>query len=175
MIVCRVVSGYPKKAKEIEIMLIPRLRRHPGNPKFVALGERLEKLKERHEQGLMHSIEFPNSHLCSNWVAARLLHRYCYWRATETRRQEPLLVRLRIGARCKARSPATSSSPARPATSRRASRPSPASTTYCRRPSCAAQPPRTSPRRSRSLGGSDCELRLEVGGIASPGAPRPKG
>jgi hypothetical protein len=75
MIVCRVVSGYPKKAKEIEIMLIPRLRRHPGNPKFVALGERLEKLKERHEQGLMHSIEFPNSHLCSNWVAARFLHR----------------------------------------------------------------------------------------------------
>ena len=47
-----------KEAKEIEIKLIARLGRHPGNPKFVALGERLEKLKERHEQGLMHSIEF---------------------------------------------------------------------------------------------------------------------
>ena len=31
---------------------------HRDNPKFIALGERLEKLKERHEQGLLHSIEF---------------------------------------------------------------------------------------------------------------------
>ena len=29
-----------------------------GNPKFKALGERLEELKERHEQGLLTSIEF---------------------------------------------------------------------------------------------------------------------
>jgi type I restriction enzyme R subunit len=28
------------------------------NPKFMALGERLEKLKEKHEQGLLHSIDF---------------------------------------------------------------------------------------------------------------------
>jgi type I restriction enzyme R subunit len=48
----------PKKPKEIEIKLIARLNRHRGNPKFVALGERLEKLKERHEQGLLHSIDF---------------------------------------------------------------------------------------------------------------------
>lgn len=47
-----------KKGKEIEIKLIARLRKHQGNPKFVALGERLEKLKERHEQGLIHSIDF---------------------------------------------------------------------------------------------------------------------
>ena len=47
-----------KKSKEIEIKLIARLRKHAGNPKFVALGERLEKLKERHEQGLLHSIDF---------------------------------------------------------------------------------------------------------------------
>jgi type I restriction enzyme, R subunit len=47
-----------KKAKEIEIKLIPRLRRHKGNPKFIALGERLERLKERHEQGLLHSLDF---------------------------------------------------------------------------------------------------------------------
>jgi hypothetical protein len=61
------------------------------------------------------------------WVAARLLHRYCYWRASEIRREEPLHVRPMNGARCKARSPVTSSSPARQATSRRASPPSPAS------------------------------------------------
>ena len=29
-----------------------------GNPKFTALGERLEKVKERHEQGFLTSLEF---------------------------------------------------------------------------------------------------------------------
>jgi type I restriction enzyme R subunit len=47
-----------KKAKEIEIKLIARFRKHLNNPKFVALGERLEKLKARQEQGLISSIEF---------------------------------------------------------------------------------------------------------------------
>ncbi|GAB4175697.1 MAG: hypothetical protein Fur0032_15570 [Terrimicrobiaceae bacterium] len=47
-----------KKSKEIEIKLITRLREHKDNPKFIGLGERLEKLKERHEQGLLHSLDF---------------------------------------------------------------------------------------------------------------------
>jgi len=47
-----------KKSKEIEIKIIARLRKHINNPIFVALGERLEKLKERHEQGLLHSLDF---------------------------------------------------------------------------------------------------------------------
>jgi type I restriction enzyme R subunit len=47
-----------KKSKEIEIKLIARLRKHKDNPKFIALGERLEKLKEEHEQGLLHSFDF---------------------------------------------------------------------------------------------------------------------
>ena len=47
-----------KKAKEIEIKLIARLRKHFGNPKFTELGERLEKIKERHEQGFLTSLEF---------------------------------------------------------------------------------------------------------------------
>ncbi|MFO7873900.1 MAG: hypothetical protein R6U62_05410 [Bacteroidales bacterium] len=47
-----------KKSKEIEIKLIARLHKHKDNPIFVALGERLEKLKERHEQGLLHSLDF---------------------------------------------------------------------------------------------------------------------
>jgi type I restriction enzyme, R subunit len=47
-----------KKGKEIEIKLVARLRRHAGNPKFTALGERLEKIKERHEQGFLTSLEF---------------------------------------------------------------------------------------------------------------------
>ncbi|MEO5329277.1 MAG: DUF3387 domain-containing protein, partial [Magnetococcus sp. THC-1_WYH] len=48
----------PKKARELEIKLVARLRKHKDNPKFIALGERLEKLRERHEQGLIHSIDF---------------------------------------------------------------------------------------------------------------------
>lgn len=47
-----------QKAKEIEIKVIQRLRRHMGNPRFRALSERLESLKERHEQGQLHSVEF---------------------------------------------------------------------------------------------------------------------
>ena len=47
-----------KQSREIELQLVARLRKHKGDPKFVALGERLEKLKERHEQGLLHSLEF---------------------------------------------------------------------------------------------------------------------
>jgi type I restriction enzyme R subunit len=47
-----------KKAKEIEIKLIARLRRHAGNAKFTALGERLERIRERHEQGFLNSLEF---------------------------------------------------------------------------------------------------------------------
>ena len=47
-----------KKSKELEIKLITRLRKHKNDPVFVALGERLEKLKEKHEQGLLTSIQF---------------------------------------------------------------------------------------------------------------------
>jgi type I restriction enzyme, R subunit len=47
-----------KKAREVEIKLIARLRRHSSNPKFTALGERLEKIRERHEQGVLTSLEF---------------------------------------------------------------------------------------------------------------------
>lgn len=47
-----------QKAKEIEIKLIARFRKHKGNPTFEALGERLERIKEQHEQGLMNSIAY---------------------------------------------------------------------------------------------------------------------
>jgi hypothetical protein len=47
-----------KRAREIEIKLIARLKKHLGNPKFTELGERLEKIRERHEQGFLTSLEF---------------------------------------------------------------------------------------------------------------------
>jgi type I restriction enzyme, R subunit len=46
------------KGKEITIKLDGRLRHHVGNPKFKALAERLEDLKNRHQQGLLVSIDF---------------------------------------------------------------------------------------------------------------------
>jgi len=47
-----------KRARQVEITLVARLRKHLGNPKFTELGERLEKIKERHEQGLLTSLQF---------------------------------------------------------------------------------------------------------------------
>ena len=54
------VLGNPdpdKKAKEISFTLAGRMRKHVGNPKFKALGERLEDLKNRHQQGLLLSTD----------------------------------------------------------------------------------------------------------------------
>lgn len=48
----------PKKTKEVEIKIVARLKKHAGNPKFLELGKRLEELRERHERGLLTSIEF---------------------------------------------------------------------------------------------------------------------
>lgn len=47
-----------KKAHEIMINLAPRIRKHGNDPKFIKLGEKLELLREQHEQGLITSIEF---------------------------------------------------------------------------------------------------------------------
>jgi type I restriction enzyme R subunit len=55
------VLGTPdpnKKAKEIEIKVSRWLRKRLHDPRFKALGERLEELKARHEQGLLTSVEF---------------------------------------------------------------------------------------------------------------------
>lgn len=48
----------PKKVREIEIKIVTRLRRHQNNPVFIALGRQLEELKERHQRGLLTSLEF---------------------------------------------------------------------------------------------------------------------
>ena len=46
------------KAKEIELKLLARLRKHSGISEFIALGERLDQLKNKHEQGLINSLDF---------------------------------------------------------------------------------------------------------------------
>jgi type I restriction enzyme R subunit len=48
----------PKKAKEIEIKVARRLRKHLGNPKFKALSERLDALRDCFESGVLNSVEF---------------------------------------------------------------------------------------------------------------------
>ena len=58
------VLGAPdpdRKSKEIEIKVFNRLRRHLHDPRFRALSERLEELRERHQQGLLVSVEFLKS------------------------------------------------------------------------------------------------------------------
>jgi type I restriction enzyme, R subunit len=55
------VLGTPdpdKKSKEIEIKVVRSLRKHAHDPRFKALTERLEDLKNRHEQGLLVSVDF---------------------------------------------------------------------------------------------------------------------
>lgn len=47
-----------KTTMKVEIDLVARIRRHSKDIKFVKLGEKLEELRERHEQGLVTSIEF---------------------------------------------------------------------------------------------------------------------
>lgn len=69
-----------RKGKEIEIKLIARLRKHGANPKFTALGERLERIKERHEQGFSTSLALKPTATSGNTtngprsVSSRVLH-----------------------------------------------------------------------------------------------------
>ncbi len=48
----------PKKVKALEKTLIKRFKKHAGNPKFKALSERQEELRDKAEKGLIASIEF---------------------------------------------------------------------------------------------------------------------
>jgi type I restriction enzyme R subunit len=50
-----------KKVVEVTVRISARLRKHANDPKFVELSERLERLRERHEQGLLASIDFLKS------------------------------------------------------------------------------------------------------------------
>lgn len=47
-----------KKAREITVNIAARIRKHQNNEKFQKLGQRLEELREKHQQGLITSIEF---------------------------------------------------------------------------------------------------------------------
>ena len=48
----------PRNAKRLEKILVKRFQKHPGDPEFKKLSERLEALRDRAEAGLITSIEF---------------------------------------------------------------------------------------------------------------------
>jgi type I restriction enzyme R subunit len=47
-----------KKVKQIEINLVAKILSHNKEPRFIRLGEKLESLREKHQNGLITSIEF---------------------------------------------------------------------------------------------------------------------
>lgn len=46
------------EGKEIEITIRARLRTHEGDPRFEALGERLERIRSEYEQGVLTGLEY---------------------------------------------------------------------------------------------------------------------
>lgn len=48
----------PKKTKQLEKLLVERLKKRDGIPEFKTLSERLEALRDKAEKGLISSIEF---------------------------------------------------------------------------------------------------------------------
>lgn len=47
-----------RTTKKVEINLVAKILKHSNEPKFIKLGQKLEALREKHEQGLITSIEF---------------------------------------------------------------------------------------------------------------------
>lgn len=60
-IIEKCISGDPdgdKKRRKVEIDLAAIIRKHSDDPRYIALGERMEKLRQEHEAGLLTSMEF---------------------------------------------------------------------------------------------------------------------
>lgn len=65
-------TSQKKKTKKLELDLRALILKHPNDPRFIKLGERLEKLREEHEAGLMNSIEFLKALLALAKEAAQM-------------------------------------------------------------------------------------------------------
>ncbi len=66
-------TSIEKKTRKLELDLAAIIREHRHDPRFVALGEKMEKLREEHEAGLLNSIEFLKALLAMAKDTARLL------------------------------------------------------------------------------------------------------
>jgi len=51
-------QGAKKRARKIEIDLVAKINAYTDDPKFISIGEKLERLREQQELGLITSIEF---------------------------------------------------------------------------------------------------------------------
>jgi len=51
-------TSLKKKQRKVELDLAAIILKHKDDPRFIALGERMEKLREEHEAGLLTSMEF---------------------------------------------------------------------------------------------------------------------
>lgn len=61
-----------KRRRKIELDLAAIIRKHPNDARFIELGERMEKLREEHEAGLLTSMEFLKALLEMAKDAARM-------------------------------------------------------------------------------------------------------
>lgn len=61
-----------KRSRKIELDLAAIIRKHPNDARFIELGERMEKLREEHEAGLLTSMEFLKALLEMAKDAARM-------------------------------------------------------------------------------------------------------
>ena len=66
-------TNLAKKRRKVEIDLAAIILAHPDDPRYVALGERMEKLREEHEAGLLTSIQFLKALLALAKDAAQLM------------------------------------------------------------------------------------------------------
>lgn len=61
-----------KRAKKLEMDLVTLIHRRPDDPRFVALGKRVEELRQKVESGLLTSIEYLKTLLDISTEAAQL-------------------------------------------------------------------------------------------------------
>ena len=60
-----------KATMKVEISLVALIQRHSNDPRYIELGEKLERLRDQHKQGLIGSIEFLKMLLALAREAAR--------------------------------------------------------------------------------------------------------
>ena len=60
-----------KATMKVEINLVAMIQKHSKDPKYIELGEKLEKLRDQHKQGLIGSVEFLKMLLALAREAAR--------------------------------------------------------------------------------------------------------
>ena len=64
-------SDIKKVTMKVELNLVATIQKHSKDPKYIELGEKLEKLRDQHKQGLIGSIEFLKMLLALAKEAAR--------------------------------------------------------------------------------------------------------